>query len=148
MDAKAAIVSAKAWTTEVRIRFSHCDPAGIVYFPRAFDILNGVVEDWFTFGLGIDYRDVIVRRRIGLGYAHAECDFTKTATMGDTLTFAVLVERIGAKSLSLVIPARRGSEDVFKASLVIVATDLNRHVSIPIPDDIRTAVTAYREGMA
>jgi 4-hydroxybenzoyl-CoA thioesterase len=148
MDAKAAPVSAKAWTTDVRIRFSHCDPAGIVYFPRAFDILNGVVEDWFTFGLGIDYRDVIVRRRIGLGYAHAECDFAKPAHMGDTITFAVLVERVGTKSLSLAVPARRGADDILRASLVIVATDLDRHAAIPIPDDIRTAVTAYRETIA
>jgi 4-hydroxybenzoyl-CoA thioesterase len=148
MDAKAATVSAKAWTTEVRIRFSHCDPAGIVYFPRAFDILNGVVEDWFTFGLGIDYRDVIVRRKIGLGYGHAECDFTKPASMGDMLRLAVTVQRIGTKSLSLVIPATREGASVFKASLVIVATDLTKHVSIPIPDDIRNAVTAYRESLA
>jgi 4-hydroxybenzoyl-CoA thioesterase len=148
MDAKATPVSAKAWTTDVRIRFSHCDPAGIVYFPRAFDILNGVVEDWFTFGLGIDYRDVIMGRKIGLGYAHAECDFARPASMGDVLRFSVGVERIGTKSLSLVILAARDGAEMFKASLVIVATDLTRHVSIPIPDDIRDAVTAYRESMA
>ena len=24
------------------IRFSYCDPAGIVYFPRVFDLINGM----------------------------------------------------------------------------------------------------------
>jgi 4-hydroxybenzoyl-CoA thioesterase len=148
MDAKAASASISAWTTDVRIRFSHCDPAGIVYFARAFDILNGVVEDWFTYGLGIDYRDVIVRRKIGLGYGRAACDFARPAGMGDVLRLAVAVERVGTKSLSLAIDAARDGAGIFKASLVIVATDLTRHVSIPIPDDIRKAVTAYREAMA
>jgi acyl-CoA thioesterase FadM len=145
MDAKPAPVSAGAWTTDVRIRFSHCDPAGIVYFPRAFDILQGVIEDWFMECLGLDYYDIIGRRRIGLGFAHAECDFMRPAAMGDVLTYAVAVERIGTKSLSLAIMARRGDEEISRAALVIVATDLNRHASVAIPGDIRDAIRAYRE---
>jgi 4-hydroxybenzoyl-CoA thioesterase len=31
-------------TTRV-LRFGDCDPAGIAYYPRYFDLLNGVVED-------------------------------------------------------------------------------------------------------
>ncbi len=30
-----------AFTRSVPIRFSHCDPAGIVYFPHYFDMFNG-----------------------------------------------------------------------------------------------------------
>ena len=146
MDAKP--VNDRLWTTDVRIRFSHCDPAGIVYFPRAFDILNGVVEDWFGEGLGLDYYDIVGRRRVGLGYAHTACDFSTPAMMGDTLTYSVAIVRIGAKSLGLDVNARRGATPMLKADLVIVATDLVRHVSIPIPDDIRAVLTAYQEKTA
>jgi acyl-CoA thioesterase FadM len=31
---------------EQLIRFSHCDPAGIVYFPRFFDLAHATMEDW------------------------------------------------------------------------------------------------------
>lgn len=147
MDARAGMES-KLWTRDVLIRFSHCDPAGIVYFPRAFDILNNVVEDWFNQCLGLDYYDIVGRRRIGLGYAHAKCDFLRPAAMGDVLTYAVGVERVGGKSLTLAITARRDGEEIVKASLVIVTTDLTRHASMPIPDDVRTAVTAYQEKTA
>jgi 4-hydroxybenzoyl-CoA thioesterase len=34
-----------AFTRTVAIRFSHCDPAGIVYFPNYFDMFNGLIED-------------------------------------------------------------------------------------------------------
>ena len=34
-----------------RVRFSDCDPAGIVFFPRYLVMLGGVVEEWFERGL-------------------------------------------------------------------------------------------------
>ena len=34
----------------VRIRFSHCDPAGIVFFPQYLVMTNALVEDWFNEG--------------------------------------------------------------------------------------------------
>jgi hypothetical protein len=30
------------------IRFSHCDPAGVLYFPHVFDFVNATMEDWFA----------------------------------------------------------------------------------------------------
>lgn len=133
------------WTTTVKIRFSHCDPAGIVYFAAHFDILNGVAEDWFTDCLGIAYADLIATRRIGVGYAHASADFRLPARMGERLDYAVHVERVGTKSLPLRIVATRDGAEVLTASLVIVSTDLDRGGAIPLPDDIRAAATAYRE---
>ncbi|MFX5718350.1 acyl-CoA thioesterase, partial [Acinetobacter baumannii] len=63
------------------IRCSHCDPAGIVYFPVYFDMFNGTVEDWFTQGLDIDYATMILQRRLGLPIVHAECDFVIPSRM-------------------------------------------------------------------
>ena len=50
----------------VRIRFSHCDPAGIVFFPQYLVMTNALVEDWFNESLGIDYSAMIRTRRVGL----------------------------------------------------------------------------------
>ncbi len=55
----------------VRIRFSHCDPAGIVFFPQYLVMTNALVEDWFNEGLQIDYAQMIAQRRIGLPYRQA-----------------------------------------------------------------------------
>ena len=35
-----------AYQREVLVRFAHCDPAGIVFYARYFEMINGVVEDW------------------------------------------------------------------------------------------------------
>jgi 4-hydroxybenzoyl-CoA thioesterase len=134
-----------AWRTDVLVRFSHCDPAGIVYFARYFDMLNGVVEDWFSVALGLDYHAFIRDRRVGLGYAHAGIDYARPGRMGEILTFAPLVERVGGASLTLSVPAHAGRAGVLGARLVIATTDLDRHRSIPLPDDLRAAVMAYQE---
>jgi 4-hydroxybenzoyl-CoA thioesterase len=145
MTAALAASVVAPWSTTVAIRFSHCDPANIVYFASHFDILNGVIEDWFIEALGIDYHHVVAVRRIGLGYAHASCDFAVPARMGDRLVYTVIVERIGSKSITVRVIATKGPTKALVASLVIVTTDLDRGVSVAIPDDIRGALTAYLE---
>jgi len=35
---------ARTFSAEVPIRFSNCDPAGIVYFPEFFDLINSLVR--------------------------------------------------------------------------------------------------------
>ena len=57
--APASALPAGAWRIIVPVRFSHCDPAGIVYFPRYFDMINGVVEDWFAGTLGLPHHHFI-----------------------------------------------------------------------------------------
>ncbi len=129
----------------VRIRFSHCDPAGIVYYARWFDMLNGVIEDFFPAALGLDYGGLIRDRRLGLGYAQAHADYLAPGLMGDTVAFAVMVERIGGASISLSVPGWRGSQPIIAARLVIVTTDLDAHKAIRVPDDLRAALTTYQE---
>jgi acyl-CoA thioesterase FadM len=43
------------FATDKLIRFHHCDPAGIVFYPQYFVLFNELVEDWFNHGLGIDF---------------------------------------------------------------------------------------------
>ena len=45
--------------TQVKVRFAHCDPAGIIFYPRYFEILNGVVEDWFDQALGYSFSQLM-----------------------------------------------------------------------------------------
>ncbi len=123
------------------IRFSHCDPAGIVFFPQYLVLFNHLVEDWFTHGLGIDYAHMLGERRIGLPIVHLECDFRAISHMGEDLTFGLTPERIGGKSLTLAIEARRGDELRVGARQVLVFTDLQTHAAIGVPADVRAALT-------
>ena len=59
------------WSAPVTIRFGQCDAAGIVYTPSYFDLINVVIERFYSDGLGVDYYSLLRDRRLGLGYAHA-----------------------------------------------------------------------------
>jgi len=37
-----------AYTYEEKVVFRHCDPAGIVFFPRYFEMINDCVESFFS----------------------------------------------------------------------------------------------------
>jgi 4-hydroxybenzoyl-CoA thioesterase len=133
------------FSREVRIRFSHSDPAGIVYYPNYFDMFNSVIEDWFADALGVDYPTQIAEYRRGFPTVHAACDFIAPSRMGETLTLTLLIEGIGRSSLKLAIHGHVAAVERLRASLVLVIISLDTGKSIPIPADLRRSFEAYRD---
>jgi 4-hydroxybenzoyl-CoA thioesterase len=134
---------AREFERPVRIRFAHCDPAGIVFFPQYLTLTNGLVEDWFTEELGIDYAQMIGERRVGLPIVKLDCEFSRPSRMGETIALALAVKTIGRRSIGIEIAGRLGDEIRFRASQVLVTTSLESGVSIDIPGDIRAALTRF-----
>lgn len=128
---------------EQTLRFSHCDPAGIVFYPQYFVLFNGLVEDWFDEGLEIGYADFIATRRLGLPTAHLECDFLRPSRMGEVLTLALSVERIGERSFTLALEARGPEGARLRARQVIVTTSLETHRAIALPADLRERLAQF-----
>jgi acyl-CoA thioesterase FadM len=65
--------------------------------------------------------------------------------MGDRLTAAVEVARVGGASAGFVLHLHRGEAQLLRASLVMVTTSLSAHKTIPLPADLRAALTAYQD---
>ena len=85
----------RVFTTERRVRFADCDAAGIVFFPRYFEMLNGVVEDWFAGPLQTSFRELHVDRRVSVPTAAVEARFIAPSRLEDELTFALTVTKLG-----------------------------------------------------
>lgn len=125
------------------IRFAHCDPAGIVYFPQYLVMTNMLVEAWFNERLGIDYAHMIQTRHVGLPIVKLDCEFSRPSRMGETITLSLDVTRIGRRSIGIAIVARRADEVRFRSAQVLVTTSLESGQSIDIPDDIPAALAAF-----
>lgn len=136
MSISAAIVFERL----VKIRFAHCDPAGIVFFPQYLTLTNALVEDWFNDGLGIDYAAMIGIRRIGLPIVKLECEFVRPSRMGESLSMRLSLDALGRRSICLGIDALRDDGVCFHSKQVLVTTSLDSHKSIDIPNDIRVAL--------
>ena len=133
----------KVFTAERRIRFSDCDPAGIVFYPQYFVLFNGALEDWVD-SLGVGFSDLVTRRRIGLPSVRIEADFLAVSRFGDAVLLQMKVDRIGDKSLGLnwrCVAADQG-EVRMKMFQVLVTTSLESHQAISIPPDLRAAIEA------
>ena len=130
----------KAFRVPRRIRFSDCDPAGIVFYPQYFVLLNGVLEDWVD-ALGIGFADLVSRRRIGLPTVRLEADFRSVSRFGDEVAMSLEVERLGGKSLTLALRCE-GADGELRMAMrqVVVATSLETHAAIAVPADLREAI--------
>lgn len=136
----------KVFRVEYPILFSHCDPAGIVYFPKFFDLLHTAMEDWFTFGLEERFADFIMKKRFGTPTVSIHCDFLSPARFGDTLAIELNVVRLGHSSIELQIDSSVDGVPCFKCLHTICIFSLDTLRSVPIPDDLRERVQAYLAG--
>jgi 4-hydroxybenzoyl-CoA thioesterase len=125
------------------IRFAHCDPAGIVYFPQYLVMTNMLVEAWFNERLHIDYAQMIQARHVGLPIVKLECEFSKPSRMGETITLSLNVTRIGRRSLGLAIAAHGADGERFQSGQVLVFVSQESGQSIDIPTDIHAALARF-----
>lgn len=128
----------------VRVPFSVCDPAGIMFFAQYYIMFQNLVDDWVTERLGISYADLLGPRRVGLPTVRFETDFRAPSSMGDSITLGLAVEHLGRSSLVLALDVR-GAEGVrVQAKQVIVCTSLDTHRPMPFPDDVRGAIATFQ----
>jgi 4-hydroxybenzoyl-CoA thioesterase len=126
-----------AFASEKAIRFHHCDPAGIVFYPQYFVLMNELVEDWFELKLGLSFADLHQRDRLGVPMGRIECDFLAPSRIGDRLAFELVVERLGDASFRLDVAARSGGEVRLRAKLTLVLASLDTRRAVPIPAELR-----------
>ncbi|MBV9669800.1 MAG: acyl-CoA thioesterase [Acidobacteriales bacterium] len=131
-----------SYETQVRIRFTQCDPAGIVFYPRYFEIFNDLVEDWFRESLHLPFEELINHRGWGVPTVHLEVDFSSPSRFGDVLDAQLTVVQVGGSSINLRITLRGPDHrERVIASVVLVLIDRAANEAIPLPPDLRTALT-------
>jgi len=138
-------MATSSFESDKLIRFHHCDPAGIIFYPQYFILFNELVEDWFTKGLDVSVVDQVMRDRVGIPMARVECDFLVPSRIGDILRFVLRVVRIGRSSMTLRIECRAGDELRVKAQLTVVFASLETMRSVPISADLKQRIECFLE---
>jgi 4-hydroxybenzoyl-CoA thioesterase len=125
------------------VRFQHCDPAGIVFYPMYFQLFNEVVEDWFAGGLGTTFREFHLERRLGLPVKKTECEFFAPSRLGDTLDCALQVTRVGGSSVGATIRVTCGDELRAEVKYVLVQMSLDAHKAVAFDDALRARIASF-----
>lgn len=129
----------------IEVGFKHCDPAGIVFYPRYVEMISDTVEYWFKHRLGVEF-DVLHRvRGLAIPIVDLHCSFKAPSRLGESLAAALTVDKIGQSALTLAVRlTSTGPEPTAKVSakLTIVFVDIKSIQPINIPSDLRRSIEA------
>lgn len=125
-----------------KILFRHCDPAGIVFYPRYFEMINDVIEAFFDVEIGTPFETMLATH--GVPTVQIAARFEAPSRHGDLLDLRVRTIRVGGASLNLCVDASCEGETRFSAdiSLVRVRKDMTTE---RWTDAMRAAFTSHLE---
>lgn len=126
-----------------RIRFSDCDPAGIVFYPQYFVMFNDLLEQWVDSLIPDGFAGWVIERRLGLPTVHLDARFERVSRMGDDVDLSLEVVRVGHRSIVLKLHCR-GVDGAMRMSMTqtVVTTSLDSHAAIPVPAVLMAALGA------
>ncbi|KAB2908625.1 MAG: acyl-CoA thioesterase [Ignavibacteriales bacterium] len=128
---------------EKYISFGDCDPAGVIFFSRVFDIAHTVYEKFlFDNNLG----DYFANREVLIPLVHAEADYKKPLRTGDIVNAVVRLAELKECSFKL-------SYSIFDKSGKVAVTIKTVHTTVtkaefkkcPVPEDLKTALLKIRD---
>ena len=131
------------FTSRQKILFQHCDPARIVFYPRYFEIINAVVEQWFEEGVGVSFAEMHMQREEGVPTLKTNAYFPAPSRLGEVLDFSLEIVKMGTSSVELKIMALYGDEVRVEAGLTLVHISNLSGKSKPWPDDMRGPMAKY-----
>ena len=121
-----------------KVLFKHCDPAGIVFYPRYFEMINDAVEAFFGDVIGTPFE--VLHRTHGVPTVQISTKFQSASRHGDILKISVEPTRIGGASLDLAVTGICEGDTRFTTELTVVYVT-NAMRSERWPDAMRQVMT-------
>jgi 4-hydroxybenzoyl-CoA thioesterase len=104
----------------IRVEFNHCDPAGIVFYPRYFEMFNSVIENFFAEAVGVSFADMHVEPGCGTPVVDAQARFSNPTRLNEVLLYTLVIENISRSTLTVLITAENKGEKKLEARIVSV----------------------------
>jgi 4-hydroxybenzoyl-CoA thioesterase len=131
-----------------QIEFNHCDPAGIVFYPRYLEMVNSVIENFFADVIGRSFASMHNRQETGgtdngVPTVAMEVTFRRPSRLGDKVRFGLRVEKIGGSSVVMVIDGTGPDGPRMQARMTLAWVAGLK--AAPWPDEMRAALARYKE---
>ncbi|MES2811164.1 MAG: acyl-CoA thioesterase [Bacteroidota bacterium] len=122
-----------------KIRFQHIDFAGIVFYPRFLEMLNGLVEDWFEEALDRPFSRM--HETNGIPTVDLKVQFKKAARLGEVIIKELWVKELRSSSLLCAFLFKNQlGETILEGEVTLV--------NVKIGDDRKTITSeAFNEAM-
>ena len=133
----------KKFTTKIRIYWSDCDAAGIVYYANFFSYFECAEEELFR-AQGRGRPDVFRQLLIGFPRAETWCRFRKPVKMGDLIEVTLWIGKRTQRSLQYCFEVRRDGEEEVLAEAHYTVVCINRQFQpVPLPQEVLDLLGDY-----
>jgi len=128
----------------IQIEFNHCDPAGIVFYPRYFEMVNSVIENFFADVVGRSFAAMHNDGRTnGVPTVAIEAVFQRPSRLGEKVRFTLKLERVGGSSVKMWVEGHGPDGLRLRTGMTLAWIDGMK--AAPWPRDMRAALEAYKE---
>ena len=125
-----------------KVLFKHCDPAGIVFYPRYFEMMNDCVEAFFAEVLGAPFEEL--HRSGAVPTAQIETKFTAPSRHGDHLVLALSITKVGRSSAAYQIISTCADQRRFVTRATLVNVDAGGKPA-PWPDKLGAKLRDFKD---
>ena len=131
-----------SWSHATPLPFSHCDPAGIAYYPKLFELLDVAIEVWTAEVIGVPRHVMHRDLRRGMPTVTLAARFAAVCYHGDALDIALDVTKVGGSSVDFTIDVACAGEARLTVDYRQVLVDQNTRRAVRWPEDWRTRLEA------
>ncbi len=128
---------------DIRVEFNHCDPAGIMFYPRYFEMTNSVVENFFRDIAKAPFEAMMAQGE-GVPTASIDATFHAPTRLGEILDWRLTVLRLGRSSIGLHLEAHAGGTHRITADLTLVFISSSGRPKT-WPDEVRGRFIEFME---
>ncbi len=133
-----------AFSRDIQVHFSDTDPAGILFYPRYFEMTSALIEDWFAEELDHPFRLMHHGMAHGVPTLSLDVSFSAASRIADVLRLTLGVARLGKTSFTLDIRAACGEEERFRMRQVLVYAALGDELKpAPLPAQLRARMEQF-----
>jgi 4-hydroxybenzoyl-CoA thioesterase len=143
LAAGARIDGPNRFVSTRQIRFGHCDPAAIVFYPQYVLLFHEVQEDFFQYGLGVNYHSMIAGT-CSVPIVKLDAVFHRPSRMGEVVDFVVSIEAIGNSSITTLFQCFGVDGLRVSAKLKFVIIDHAVLRTVPIPPDLQSRLEKFQ----
>ena len=134
------------FTKTEKIRFQHIDHAGIVFYPRFFEMLNNLLEDWFDEALDLPFEKL--HKHGGIPTVDLKVQFKRPARLGQVISKQLWVKELGSSSVLCGFRfAHENDDTILEGEVRLVNVALNEErtymQSSPFSSEIKIKMEPY-----
>ena len=127
-----------------RVRWSDCDPMGIIQYATYLRFFEIAEHEMFR-ACGLPYEVLRVAGDVWLPRKALQMEFHSPAHMDEAVIIESWFSRVGTTSLTLQFEVYREGDRLHRASgtLTVVCVHKDNLKSYPLPDSVRAAIARY-----